>query len=584
MRFLTFGAGVLATLCCAVSARQPLTLQRSRPIETHASLLEKAASGSKYEKKKKLGNGQFGHVWLVELKGTGRLYAMKQQDNTPAFKNEFKILKNFCSKKHPFVMRFKESIPCESLLGDRAAAGKKCLVLGLASNGEMGKKADKGASSETLYNWFLQSLAGLSYFHSNGYIHRDIKEANIFLDHKDRVLIGDVGLVIQATPQVQARELFGPIGDPVYTSPEQFQMRQYSYPVDVYALGYTFYKLCTGSYPFRWGGNPMMYAQQVIGSPIPKRSFTYCQGWGGTSGDSVARKVVMSMLKKQQNSRPTAESLLIKFGTTPAKVTCEYLKRCPELGYFGSDAGTEADMADMIKQAQEVIAPPRKGSDPKKAEKKRPAAVATKRTKHQPKVAVDEFKKVITSPTRQAQRTDATRMRDQDRMDQLVKARNFYGVVPQQFRAFQPQQSPAHFGFQPMGVPAMHGGWGMPVHHAPMGMPMQRGFFSFLEESEGSSTGGKKVTNPAPSEDWQFLYDWFAARNAPSAEEQKEDDELEGDLPEDVKATILADLEDAPDRDELPYDWKSELSEDDIAALMNTPLGPDEDEDEAESV
>ena len=128
-------------------------------------------------------------------------------------------------------MRFKSRFPCPTAFPTTSGSvqaikrGGECFILGLASRGELGRRkpvvpihgsprdisgAD-AATSTDVYKWVQESLAGIHFFHQRGYIHRDLKEANIFLDKDQNTVIGDVGLAVKARGSTH-----GQCGTPVY--------------------------------------------------------------------------------------------------------------------------------------------------------------------------------------------------------------------------------------------------------------------------------------------------------------------------------------------------------------------------------
>uniref|UniRef100_A0A0G4F7J9 Protein kinase domain-containing protein n=1 Tax=Chromera velia CCMP2878 TaxID=1169474 RepID=A0A0G4F7J9_9ALVE len=178
-------------------------------------------------------------VYLVQLKNHENRYAMKVQKKSDA-DTELKVLKNLCVRRHPFVMRYKDHFDCSSKYG----YGRECVILGLASNGEMKKHAVTASGSE-MYNWFVQSLAGLSWMHHDGYVHRDIKSPNIFLDHKMRAMIGDVGLTGKLGKTT--KKVKGQMGTPTHMAPEIWHDKAYTGKVDIWALGVTFFEMCSSN-------------------------------------------------------------------------------------------------------------------------------------------------------------------------------------------------------------------------------------------------------------------------------------------------------------------------------------------------
>ena len=97
----------------------------------------------------------------------------------------------------------------------------------------------------------IQVCAGLAYAHERRIIHRDVKTANLFFTRDKVVKIMDFGLAKTIEEVRKNSTVIG--GTPYYMAPEQAAGGEIGPATDLYALGVTFHRLLTGTFPFTEG-------------------------------------------------------------------------------------------------------------------------------------------------------------------------------------------------------------------------------------------------------------------------------------------------------------------------------------------
>lgn len=90
---------------------------------------------------------------------------------------------------------------------------------------------------------------GISYAHSKGVLHRDIKPLNIFLSNMGITKVGDFGISRSIDAATRTHTVWKS-NTPAYCSPEQWKGEKPTNKTEVYQIACTFYELFTGKLPY----------------------------------------------------------------------------------------------------------------------------------------------------------------------------------------------------------------------------------------------------------------------------------------------------------------------------------------------
>ncbi|EAY08243.1 CAMK family protein kinase [Trichomonas vaginalis G3] len=128
-------------------------------------------------------------------------------------------------------------------------------------------------AEKTIASIFRQLVNGLSYLHSQGFVHQDIKPSNVLLFSDGTAKIGDFGIghsfqsaeTVVGTPAYQAPEIFDDSYDDLTDLPALDPAKE-----DVWSLGVTLFETLFGKLPFT-GENVYEIARTIrkIGLVLP---------------------------------------------------------------------------------------------------------------------------------------------------------------------------------------------------------------------------------------------------------------------------------------------------------------------------
>ncbi|XP_055340174.1 protein kinase C iota type-like [Paramacrobiotus metropolitanus] len=208
----------------------------------------RALSLDDFELIKVIGRGSYAKVLAVELKKTGRPYAMKvikkelikEDEDIEWVQTEKHVFET--ASNYPFLVGLHSCFQTPSRL---------FFVIELVTGGDLmyHMQRQRKLPEEHAKFYGAEITLALNYLHKKGIIYRDLKLDNVLLDQDGHIKLTDYGMCKEGilTPEDRA-ETF--CGTPNYIAPEILKGQPYTFSVDWWALGVLLYEMMVGKSPF----------------------------------------------------------------------------------------------------------------------------------------------------------------------------------------------------------------------------------------------------------------------------------------------------------------------------------------------
>jgi CheY-like chemotaxis protein len=250
--------------------------------------------GGRYDKVKKLGQGNFGEVWLVvdtEATGPQRRYVAKipfLKAANPKFRKEAAICRKL--DPHPGVARLIDTLEDD---------GKLILIQEYVEGHTLGDLLDQELPRPLVERIILQLIAVVAHAHKHRIMHRDIKPNNIIIQPNGNLKLLDFGVAKMLGEKEISATM---VGSRPFMAPEQI-MGQSERRSDIWAIGVLMYLLYTGELPFYSEVEKLLIDQILEQEPLPPRQ-------ENPEIPPALEAIILKCLKKKPEERyPSAVAL-----------------------------------------------------------------------------------------------------------------------------------------------------------------------------------------------------------------------------------------------------------------------------------
>src|SRR5919197_2621727 len=254
---------------------------------------------NRYRVLRHVASGGMASVWAAQDELLDRLVAVKVL--APAYAEDERAVRRFQREAragarlsdHPHVVTVYD-------IGEHD--GRAFMVMEYLPGGTVSDRLKRGQPipRPLALRWLRETAEALDAAQALDIVHRDVKPANLLLDERGRLAVGDFGIATVAS-EASVTQTGQVLGTAAYLSPEQARGEAATAASDRYALAVVAFELLTGRRPFD-AEHPTAQARAHVEAPVPP---------AGAGLSPAVDRVLRFGLAKEPERRPSSAADLV---------------------------------------------------------------------------------------------------------------------------------------------------------------------------------------------------------------------------------------------------------------------------------
>jgi len=257
---------------------------------------------SRYRVIRHIADGGMASVWAAQDELLDRLVAVKVL--SPAYAADERANRRFLREARAGA-RLSECRNVVTVYDIGEHDGRPFMVMEHFAGGSLADRLRNGGAipRPLALRWLREAADALDCAHRHDVVHRDVKPANLLLDERGRLAVGDFGIATVAS-EASATQTGQVLGTAAYISPEQARGEQATAASDRYALAVVAFELLTGRRPFA-ADHPAAQARAHVEADVPSASAA------GTGLPPAVDRVLRNGMAKAPGARPATAGRLL---------------------------------------------------------------------------------------------------------------------------------------------------------------------------------------------------------------------------------------------------------------------------------
>ncbi len=214
---------------------------------------------------KELGQGGMASVYLAEQVSLERMVALKVMSaklaDDPTFTTRFLREARIAARlAHPNIITVHE-------VGVHGSQHYICMEH--HEGGDLKDLIEAGLPQDQGLLIAREIISALAFAHDAGFIHRDVKPANVLFRHDGSAVLMDFGIAKATDGENKLTQVGSILGTPYYISPEQVSAREPDARSDLYSAGIMLFEMLTGARPYD-GDTAIAIMFAHVSRPVPQ--------------------------------------------------------------------------------------------------------------------------------------------------------------------------------------------------------------------------------------------------------------------------------------------------------------------------